>query len=128
MKFDDDRAAIARIDELLSGRRCLSYNGRGFDLPVVAGMQSARFGLLSQKSAHLPYFLKTCFIVFMKHGAGEDAVDEHLQVQVPAVTKRDLGQRALDEREPIRMIVLRALKAYGVTVPADAIHDRRKQR
>ena len=64
----------------------------------------------------------------MKRGTVEDAGDEHLQVQVPAVTKRDLGQRALDEREPIRMIVLRALKAYGVTVPADAIHDRRKQR
>ncbi|HEX8418739.1 MAG TPA: hypothetical protein VF638_01850 [Sphingomonas sp.] len=46
---------------------------------------------------------------------------------MPSATKRDLGQRALDQREPIRMIVLRALKAYGVTVPADAIHDRRKQ-
>lgn len=57
-----------------------------------------------------------------------DAVDEHLQVQVPAVTKRALGQRALDDREPIRMIVLRALKAYGLEVPADAIQDRRKQR
>ena len=57
-----------------------------------------------------------------------DQVDEHLQVQVPPVTKRDLGQRALDAREPIRMIVLRALHAYGVTVPADAITDRRKQR
>ena len=54
--------------------------------------------------------------------------DEHLQVQVPPVTKRDLGQRALDAREPIRMIVLRALQAYGVKVPADAIADRRKQR
>lgn len=60
--------------------------------------------------------------------AANDADDEHLQIQVPSVTKRDLGQRALDQREPIRMIVLRALQAYGVTVPADAIHDRRKQR
>jgi hypothetical protein len=72
--------------------------------------------------------MKICFIVLMKRKAVEDAGDEHLQVQVPAVTKRDLGQRALDEREPIRMIVLRALKAYGVAVPADAIQDRRKQR
>ena len=64
----------------------------------------------------------------MKHAASRDAQDQHLQVQVPAVTKRDLGQRALDAREPIRMVVLRALKAYGVAVPADAIHDRRKQR
>lgn len=53
--------------------------------------------------------------------------DDHLQVQVPIVTKRDLGQRALDSREPIRMIVLRALAAYGVVVPEDAITDRRKR-
>lgn len=72
--------------------------------------------------------MKVWFPVFMKPRIVEDAGDEHLQVQVPAVTKRDLGQRALDEREPIRMIVLRALKAYGVAVPADAIQDRRKQR
>lgn len=65
----------------------------------------------------------------MKHeGAPRDADDEHLQIQVPSITKRDLGQRALDSREPIRMIVLRALKEYGVTVPVDAIQDRRKQR
>lgn len=65
----------------------------------------------------------------MKHGKGSsDADDEHLQIQIPSVTKRDLGQRALDRREPIRMIVLRALKDYGVTVPADAIQDRRKKR
>lgn len=64
----------------------------------------------------------------MKRRVSETGGDEHLQVQVPAITKRDLGQRALDEREPIRMIVLRALRAYGVAVPADAIHDRRKQR
>lgn len=65
----------------------------------------------------------------MKHeDASSDADDEHLQIQIPSVTKRDLGQRALDGREPIRMIVLRALKEYGVTVPADAIQDRRKKR
>lgn len=60
-------------------------------------------------------------------GASSDADDEHLQIQVPGVTKRDLGQRALDAREPIRMIVLRALQAYGVNVPAEAISDRRKR-
>ncbi|BAI95289.1 hypothetical protein SJA_C1-04550 [Sphingobium indicum UT26S] len=43
------------------------------------------------------------------------------------MTKRDLGQRALDAREPIRMIVLRALEAYGVNVPPEAISDRRKR-
>lgn len=63
-----------------------------------------------------------------QEAGGADADDEHLQIQVPSVTKRDLGQRALDAREPIRMIVLRALQAYGVTVPADSISDRRKRR
>ena len=43
----------------------------------------------------------------------EDEGDDHLQVQVPIATKRDLGQRSLDTREPIRMVVLRALAAYG---------------
>ena len=72
--------------------------------------------------------MKLCFIIFMGPRVSKDVGDEHLQVQVPAVTKRALGQRALDDREPIRMIVLRALKAYGLDVPADAIQDRRKQR
>lgn len=57
----------------------------------------------------------------------EEEGDEHLQVQVPVATKRDLGQRALDTREPIRMVVLRALAAYGVTVPDGAITDRRRR-
>ena len=53
--------------------------------------------------------------------------DEHLQAQVPIVMKRDLGQRSLDTREPIRMVVLRALAASGVVVPDEAITDRRKR-
>ncbi len=53
--------------------------------------------------------------------------DEHLQIQVPAETKFDLGLKALHAHEPIRMIVLRALDAYGVAVPPDAIRDRRKR-
>lgn len=55
-------------------------------------------------------------------------VDEYLQIQVPAITKHHLGIRAAETREPIRVIVLRALKAYGVTVPDKAISDRRKRR
>jgi hypothetical protein len=54
--------------------------------------------------------------------------DEHLQIQIPASTKRDLGHRAVEAREPIRMIVLRALEAYGVPVPEGAISDRRRKR
>ena len=57
-----------------------------------------------------------------------DEFDEHLQIQVPAVTKRHLGIRAVETREPIRVIVLRALQAYGVPVPPEAIADRRKRR
>lgn len=55
-------------------------------------------------------------------------IDEFLQVQVPSVTKHHLGIRAAETREPIRVVVLRALKAYGVTVPEEAISDRRKRR
>lgn len=58
----------------------------------------------------------------------EQDPDEHLQVQIPASTKRDLGYRAVETREPIRMIVLRALEAYGVPVPEGAIWDRRRKR
>ena len=36
IRFDDERAAIGRIDDLLAGRRCITYNGRSFDLPVLA--------------------------------------------------------------------------------------------
>lgn len=59
--------------------------------------------------------------------SSDDGGDEHLQIQIPPETKRDLGQRSLDAREPIRMIVLKALSAYGVIVPKGAITDRRKR-
>lgn len=57
-----------------------------------------------------------------------DKDDEHLQVQVPSATKLDLAVKAAKAREPIRMLVLRALDAYGVEVPAEAIQDRRRSR
>jgi hypothetical protein len=57
----------------------------------------------------------------------DEEPDEFLQIQVPAVTKRHLGHKAVDAREPIRMIVLRALDAYGISVPAEAIADRRRK-
>lgn len=58
----------------------------------------------------------------------EEEHDEHLQIQIPASTKRYLGHKAVETREPIRMIVLRALDAYGVPVPEEAIWDRRRRR
>jgi hypothetical protein len=67
----------------------------------------------------------------MKTSSEEDTEhdpDEHLQIQIPASTKRHLGHRAVETREPIRMIVLRALDAYGVPVPEGAISDRRRKR
>jgi hypothetical protein len=63
--------------------------------------------------------------VFMKHKAGAER-DENLQIQVPAVTRRDLGIKAAQQREPLRMFVLKALRDYGVTVPPEAIIDRRR--
>lgn len=64
----------------------------------------------------------------MKHPVATDDADEHLQVQVPAVTKRHLDVRAAETREPIRVIVLKALEAYGIPVPQGAISDRRRKR
>lgn len=63
----------------------------------------------------------------MKFEAKSADTDEHLQIQVPPETKYDLRLKALNGRESIRMVVLRALQAYGVDVPIDAICDRRKK-
>lgn len=53
--------------------------------------------------------------------------DEHsLQLFLPAVTKREISLRAAEAGETIRVIVLRALEAYGFQVPKDALVDRRK--
>ena len=35
MRFGEDEAPLERIDELLRGRACVTFNGRGFDLPVL---------------------------------------------------------------------------------------------
>ncbi len=67
------------------------------------------------------------FIIFMEQGSKQANEEEHLQIQVPSETKYDLGLKALNEREPIRMVVLKALKNYGISVPSDAICDRRKR-
>jgi hypothetical protein len=54
------------------------------------------------------------------------SIDENLQVQVPTETKQALERRAVDDRVPMRVIVLRALSTYGIAVPSEAIRDRRK--
>ena len=73
--------------------------------------------------------MKSIFHENMKTASNSsEGGDEHLQVQVPSVTKLDLAVRAAKAREPIRMVVLRALDAYGVEVPSGAIQDRRRNR
>lgn len=49
-----------------------------------------------------------------------------LQLFLPAATKREIALRAAESGETIRVIVLRALDAYGFHVPKDALVDRRK--
>jgi hypothetical protein len=53
---------------------------------------------------------------------------QYQQIEVSSVTMHHRGIRAAETREPIRVVVLRALKAYGVTVSDEAISDRRKRR
>ncbi|MXY32828.1 MAG: hypothetical protein F4Y60_01805 [Boseongicola sp. SB0664_bin_43] len=52
--------------------------------------------------------------------------DRTLQVQVPASTKLAIHIRSAETGDPMRVLVLRALAAYGFPVPKEAITDRRK--
>ena len=52
--------------------------------------------------------------------------DETLQVQVPAATKRAIHIRSAETGAPMRVLVLKALAAYGFPVPEEALVDRRK--
>lgn len=52
--------------------------------------------------------------------------DETLQVQVPAATKRAIHIRSAETGDPMRVLVLKALAAYGFPVPEEALIDRRK--
>lgn len=54
--------------------------------------------------------------------------DKYLQIQAPAIIKRQLGIRAVETRGPFCVNVLRALQAYGVPLLPAAIRDRRKGR
>ena len=54
--------------------------------------------------------------------------DETLQVQVPAATKRAIHIRSAETGDPMRVLVLKALAAYGFPVPEHALVDRRKPR
>jgi hypothetical protein len=82
-----------------------------------------------QSNGSIASFMKPWFHENMRSTPDPRATDdEHLQIQVPSATKQDLALRAVKAREPIRMVVLRALDAYGVEVPEGAIQDRRRNR
>lgn len=49
-----------------------------------------------------------------------------LQVLLPAATKREIALRAAESGETIRMVVRRALDAYGLHVPKESLVDQRK--
>ena len=57
-----------------------------------------------------------------------EIIDKELTLQLflPAATKREIALRAAESGETIRMIVLRALDAYGFHVPRHTLMDRRK--
>jgi hypothetical protein len=54
--------------------------------------------------------------------------EKFLQVTVPHVTKRSLKMRAARTGETMRVIVLRALAADGIPVPAAKLQGSRKHR
>ena len=60
--------------------------------------------------------------------AQHDIADKEptLQLFLPAATKREITLRAAESGETIRVIVLRALVAYGFHVPKESLVDRRK--
>lgn len=51
---------------------------------------------------------------------------ETLQITVPRSTKRSLKVAAAQSGEPMRLIILKALLAVGISVPKEELHDRRK--
>lgn len=53
--------------------------------------------------------------------------EEALQLFLPAATKREIAVRAAETGETIRVVVLRALHAYGFKVPSGSLVDRRKE-
>lgn len=69
----------------------------------------------------------------MEHGRPEELSncisgeeDAALQVQIPASTKRAIHTRSAETGDPTRVVVLKALAAYGFPVPEAALTDRRK--
>ncbi len=53
---------------------------------------------------------------------------ETLQITVPQSTKRSLKMTAAQSGEPMRLIILKALMAVGISVPKEELLDRRKNK
>lgn len=54
------------------------------------------------------------------------AGEESLQITVPSSTKKSLKMKAAESGETMRIIVLRALAAAGIQVPAEELQAPRK--
>lgn len=54
------------------------------------------------------------------------AGEESLQITVPSSTKKSLKMKAAESGETMRIIVLRALAAAGIQVPAEELQTPRK--
>ena len=62
----------------------------------------------------------------MKSSGSVSVPEAILQVQIPASTKRAIHIRSAETGDPMRVLVLKALVAFGFPVPSGAITDRRK--
>ena len=56
------------------------------------------------------------------------AIEESLQITVPSSTKKSLKMKAAESGETMRIIVLRALAAAGIHVPAEELRSPRKSK
>lgn len=52
--------------------------------------------------------------------------NDQLQLAIPSTTKRALKIRSVETGEPVRLLVLKALRQAGYEVPEDELVDRRK--
>ena len=52
--------------------------------------------------------------------------EESLQLQIPASSKKELQLKAAQDGVTVRVVVLRALEAYGIAIPESELIDREK--
>lgn len=59
-------------------------------------------------------------------GSGLAKSDTTLQIDIPYDTKKQLRLRSAETGDPVRVLVLKALKQAGYTIPSATMVDRRK--